>query len=636
MNKLLHIISLLCLMGVFLPPALAQKKSNNKKAQQHYENSLKSLQTNQYGAAIASLQKAITEDSSFATAYQQLGDIYRTQRLFDKAIPNYDRVLQLDPSLTPLTRFGLGEALLHTGSYSKAIPYLEQYSNGNIPEKSKRLVDKYLADCRFALGHPQTASLELVRLPATINTSNDEYFPKLTADQHTIIFTRKENNQENFYESHLTAQDDWSEAQKLSGEVNSENFNEGAHCISPDGKYLFFTGCNRPSGYGSCDIYVSKKENGKWSVPTNLGAPVNTKGWEAQPAISADGRTLYFVSNRAGGIGGNDIWKSELGPDGKWKPPVNLGKNINTLYDESAPYIHADNKTLYFSSNGWPGYGGQDLFLSKLDSTGQWAIPNNLGKPINDRYHQTAIHVSMNGEIGFFSTQDSTTRQLDIYEFKLPQNAKPAPVAYIAGTVLDADSKQPLMAKVSVTDTDNQSIVFEDQSDYQDGQFIATLPIGKNYAVHVQSHGYLFYSEQYDLTDTLLADEKFTTKILLAHIKTGNTIQLNNIYFDTNKHDLLPASKSDLHLLLDFLKTNPTVIVEVGGHTDNTGSKELNKSLSEKRAQSVTRYLLQNGIEKRRITSKGYGDQQPIADNETPEGKQLNRRTEIKIIRHEK
>src|SRR5690606_17848090 len=228
--------------------------------------------------------------------YQQLGDIYRSQRLFDQAIPNYREVLRLDADLTPLTDFGLGEALLHTGQYSDAIPYFERYLNTNISEKSKNLVNKYLADCRFALDNTQASPIKLIKLPPSINTQYDEYFPQLTADQHTIIFTRKENNQENFYESHLSNEKDWSEAQKLIGQVNSDNFNEGAHCISPDGKYLFFTGCNRPSGYGSCDIYISKKENGKWSIPTNLGAPINTRGWEAQPAISADGKTLYFVS----------------------------------------------------------------------------------------------------------------------------------------------------------------------------------------------------------------------------------------------------------------------------------------------------------------------------------------------------
>ncbi len=633
MNKVVYVLLFFCCMNTFSSLVWGQQRSNNKKAQQYYDNGVKNLQLQNYDVAIEMLKKAVLEDYTFATAYQQLGDIYRKQQRFSNAIPHYQQVLRLNPGLTTLTIFGLGESLLRTGRYAEALPYLNQYRQIPLSEKSKRLTDKYIADCHFAMNTPSIVQLELRKLPLSINTENDEYFPKLTADNSTIIFTRKEHNQENFYESRLTESNNWTEAKKLIGEINSENFNEGAHCISPDGKYLFFTGCNRPNGQGSCDIYVAKKENGRWSTPTILGAPINTKGWEAQPAISADGRTLYFVSNRPGGMGGNDIWKSELDHNGQWKEPVNLGKNINTAYDESSPYIHADNKTLYFASNGWPGYGGQDLYMSKLDVNGNWTIPTNLGKPINNGYNQTAIHVSMNGAIGYFSSQDTATYQLDIYEFTLPQFIKPNPVAYIAGTVLDAENRQPLLAKVSVTNTDTQVTVFEDQSDYQDGKFIAALPIGQNYAVHVQSTGYLFDSKQYDLTDTNLANEKFAVEILLSTIKPGNITRLGNIYFASNKYDLLPTSTSDLQLLLKFLEVNPTVIVEVGGHTDNTGSKDLNRLLSENRARSVTHYLLKNGINKSRITSKGYGDQAPVASNDTADGRQLNRRTEIKIIK---
>lgn len=632
MNWIIALISCICLVGVSSFNVVGQVKSDHKKAQQHFENGTKNLHLRNYDKAITELGKSVDLDPTFASAFQQLGDIYRLQRKYDQAVPHYQRVMELNPSLTPLTQFGLGESLLLTGQYELAIPHLERYLQGNISDKSKRLVEKYLEDCRYAIDHSQHLDLTLIRLPISINSSSDEYFPKLTADNSNIIFTRKENNQENFYESHMMDDNNWSDARKLIGTINSDQFNEGAHCISPDGKYLFFTGCNRPNGLGSCDIYVSKKENGKWTEPINLGAPINSRGWEAQPAISADGRTLYFVSNRAGGFGGNDIWKSELDKDGKWKTPVNLGKNINTAYNEASPYIHADNKTLYFSSNGWPGYGGQDLYFSQLDSMGHWAVPQNLGLPINNHYDQTSVHVNMSGAIGFFSSQDSTG-QLDIFSFQLPESIKPDPVAYITGLVLDSETRQPLLATVSVTNTSDHKLVFEDVSDYQDGRFIATLPIGSNYAVHVQKEGYLFDSEQYDLTDKLLANEEFTKEILLDPIKSGNIIRLNNIYFDVNKYDLLPSSQSDLLLLLKFLQLNTHTVVEIGGHTDSTGNEEANKKLSERRAQAVVDYLIQNGITKRQITSKGYGDQQPVASNDTEEGRQLNRRTEIKVLR---
>src|SRR5690606_30632465 len=239
----------------------------------------------------------------------------------------------------------------------------------------------------------------------------------------------------------------------LQGDINSELYNEGAHCISPDGKYLFFTGCNRPDGRGSCDIYVSRREGDRWGAPHNIGAPVNSGGWEAQPALAADGRTLYFVSNRRGGQGGYDIWKSELQGNGQWGTPTNLGPSVNTRYDESSPYIHADNRTLYFASNGWPGFGDKDIFKSELDNNGNWQTPTNLGYPINDHHEQSALSVSMNGQQAFFSTRRAdAVGGLDIYSFELPQQIRPNPVAYLKGRIVDAESKSPIQANVTVTD----------------------------------------------------------------------------------------------------------------------------------------------------------------------------------------
>lgn len=627
-SKSILFLFLLCIS--FL--SYGQKQSNNKKAQSFYDQAQKQLVLQNMENSIRLLKSAIAEDHTFATAQQQLADIYRRQEKYTLAIPLYQAVLLHDASLTPLTRFGLGESLLFEGHYAEAKENLLEYARNNLSEKSKITVNKYLSDCSFALAYQSTTANfpVLTKLSASINSPNDEYFPKLTADNNTIIFTRKLHNKESFYES-TRHKDKWTEATKLLGDINSEDFNEGAHCISPDGKYLFFTGCNRPNGLGSCDIYVAKKENGKWSKPHNLGAPINTRGWEAQPAISADGKTLYFVSNRSSGYGGNDIWKSELGTNGQWQPPVNLGPKINTSFDEGAPYIHADNQTLYFASDGWPGFGRSDIFTSTIDNNGNWTTPVNLGKPANNHYNQMSLHVSMNGELAFLATKDSSD-QLDIYSYSLPKEFQPTPVAYIAGTVLDADSKKPLGATISVTNTKDEKVVFQDLADYQDGKFIATLPLGSNYAVHVQHQNYMFDSEQYDLNDHQLSNKEFTTEILLQPIRAGNTTQLNNIYFDIDKYDLLPASNPDLKLLLNFLKSNQRVNIEVSGHTDNTGNKHHNQKLSENRAKAVTSFLLDHGIASERLKSVGYGDLQPIAPNDKEENRRLNRRTEIKIL----
>ncbi|ERJ59975.1 OmpA family protein [Sphingobacterium paucimobilis] len=621
--KLICFLLLLCWYNL----SFGQKPSTNRKAQIAYENATKQLALQNRAKAIDELKKAIELDPQFATAYQQLADLYRSENKYTEAIPLYKKVLQIDPNLTKLTLFGLGESQLANAAYQEALTNLSRYAEGELSAKSRQKVQQYMDNCQFALLHHKTDSVQVHRLPATVNTTDDEYFPKLTADGKRLIFTRKSNNQENFFESNLI-EENWSTAQKLVGSINSELFNEGAHSISPDGKYLFFTGCNRPNGLGSCDIYVSKFENGTWSAPHNLGYPVNTKGWEAQPAISADGRTLYFVSNRPGGMGGSDIWKSELSADGKWQTPQNLGPQVNTAFDERSPYIHPDNKTLYFASEGWPGFGRYDLFKTQLDSLGQWSTPINLGAPINNNYDQTAIHVTMNGTLGYMASADSSG-QLDIYSVNIPKPLQPIPVAYIQGTIYDAENKKTLSATISVTNTHNLEVVYLDQSDDQDGQFIATLPVGANYAVHVHKEGYMFDSRQYDISDTALKNEVFKKDVFLQPIRKGNTIQLNNIYFDTDSSIPLKSSASELQLLLRFMQLNRTVNIEIAGHTDNTGNKAHNQRLSENRASAISAYLLEKGIPESRVKSIGYGDTKPISDNTSPEGKQRNRRTEI-------
>src|SRR5690606_29094072 len=421
-------------------------------------------------------------------------------------------VIKLDSALTPLTWFGLDESLLHTGNYSNALIALKRYRNTpGLTADGKRLTEKYIADCQF--------SIRAVRKPIPfspqnpgppINSIYDEYFPRLTADQQTIIFTRKKDNRENFFESSRDSSGDWQEATLLKGQINSDLYNEGAHCISPDGKYLFFTGCNRPDGLGSCDIYVARREDDRWGTPHNLGAPINTRGWEAQPALAADGRTLYFVSNRPGGEGGYDIWKTSLKTDGQWEEPRNLGPAINTPYDESSPYIHADNRTLYFASNGWPGLGDKDIFKSKSDSAGAWEKPVNLGYPINDHHEQSALTVSMNGARAFFSTRrPDAIGGLDIYAFQLADPLRPDPVAYLKGLIVDAESNDPVHAVVTVTDVASNRMVYKEQADYEDGTFLAPLPFGKTYALRINQPGYLFFSESYPLDDSAKINDAY-------------------------------------------------------------------------------------------------------------------------------
>lgn len=616
--------------------AFGQETSSNRKAQASYEQASDLLRRQASGEAIQALHTAIELDPAFASPHQQLGDLYRRQKVYGKAISHYQQVLVLAPELTPLTYLGLGESLLHTGDYRGALAALETYlQTPGLAQASQVKAEKYIADCRFSI--EASASEPMIPIHnawPSINSEADEYFPSLTADQNTIIFTRKTGNRENFYMSTRDSTTYWQEAVLLEGEVNSELYNEGAHCISPDGKYLFFTGCNRPDGLGSCDIYVSRREGDQWGTPHNLGTPINTRGWEAQPSLSADGRTLYFVSNRQGGQGGYDIWRSTLRPNGQWGQPRNLGPKINTSYDESAPYIHADSQTLYFASNGWPGFGDKDIFKSRMDGEGEWQEPTNLGKPINDHYEQSALTVSMNGREAFLSSRGSDgVGGLDIYNFILPAQLQPQPVAYLKGLIIDAKEQLPLPAEVTITDVRTHELLYHDGADYEDGTFLAPLPFGNTYALHVKHPGYMFFSENYPLADSSKVNDAYAITVHLTRIEAGQIEVLNNLFFEVNEYELLPESTSDLDNLVQFLTLNSETVIEIGGHTDNTGSEQHNQRLSENRARAVYAHLINEGINASRIRYKGYGQHVPVSDNDTTEGRRRNRRTDMKILK---
>ncbi len=421
----------------------------------------------------------------------------------------------------------------------------------------------------------------------------------------------------------------WQTATPLT-QINSE-FNEGALSLSQDGKVLFFTGCNRPDGLGRCDIYVTQKRGDTWSSPYDISPPVNTPGWESQPSISADGRTLYFVSNRKGGYGGYDIWKSKLTEKG-WSEPENLGPNINTSFDEQSPFIHPDDSTLYFCSNGWPGLGGKDLFVSRLGTDGKWQKPVNLGYPINSSGDENGLTLTAGGNHAFFSSNNLNGHGgFDIYTFELPATLRPHKVTYVKGIVMDAKTKQPLESAVEIVDLEKNTPVYQDYSSADKGDFLATITTGKNYGLNISKEGYLFYSANFSLFGQ--EDRKpYNLTVLLQPIEVGNKVVLNNIFFDTNKFDIKDESKPELLKIIDFLSVNPRIHIEISGHTDNVGGPQMNQTLSENRAKAVYQYLVSGGVNAGRLTYKGYGETQPIEPNDNDDNRSKNRRTEFKII----
>ena len=629
------LLLLLCLLPCI---CLAQKQTSSpvKQAQKSYNLANQYLSYRLYDKAIAELSQAVILDKNFTAAYQQLGDIYRKTGNFSKALISYKRVIEIDPEFFPLTYFGLAESELNTGNYANAFEHFNKYlSYPGLSAESKQKTTKYIADCSFSLDAIKNpVSFKPVNLGPGINSKEEEYLPVITADEKMIIFTRQTNRNEDFFKS-VKRDSLWASAEYLSKEINTFNYNEGAQCISPDGNYLFFTGCNRPDGLGRCDIYISRWEGNGWSKPFNIGGPVNTPGWESQPSISADGRTLYFVSTRSGGFGGYDIWKSELNTDGSWGVPINLGPEINTPYDEQSPFIHPDDESLYFSSNGWPGLGNKDLFMSrklfKDEVQTGWKKPHNLGYPINTFGEESGLSISSNGKLAFFSTnQKGGFGGLDIYSFELPEAMRPNTVTYVKGMVFDKITKEILDAKVEIINLKDGKAIFDDVTDPETGEFLATMIAGKSFGLNVSKDGYLFYSQNFT-PDLNLINKPFILEIPLKKIEVGGLVILNNIFFESGKYNLLPESKTELQHLIGFMKENPSVSIEIGGHTDDVGDEKSNLELSENRARTVYDYLVSNLISANKISYKGYGEGLPLNDNSSEENRKNNRRTEFKI-----
>ena len=614
------------------------RQSSNPKALKKYNEALVALEDNRSAEGIALLGSALQIDSNFIDAYLSLAGALGNTKQYKKAVTVYERARLKDSIyFTPyLLPYAINLAGL--GQFEEALAAIRNFLTlDGLSGRSIKAAQYRKKTFEFAVSSSQknkNASYVFApkNLGDSVNSSSSEYYPSVTVTDDALVFTRRTGNaREDFLLSAINSKDSFNKAAPLDGDINLEP-RKGAITVSQDGDWLFFAADIAGAGIGGFDIYKSVYTPSGWSEQENLGDSINTDFWESSPAISPDKRALYFSSTRPGGYGGADLYVSYLKPNGRWTEAVNMGPTINTAGDEMAPFIHADNQTLYFTSDGLPGYGGSDLFVLKKLTGGQWGIPENMGYPINTIENEGSLAVAADGYTAYYASDREDSRGgLDIYSFTLPAHARPFKTIYVKGIVTDLISKKGLPANLELTDNASGTLINKVQTD-ELGHYFITLPEGKDYTFTVNRKGYLFYSSAYALSGAA-PDSTYVKNIALEPIKLASSFVFTQVLFDNNSFALLPASLPELNKLLQILEENPGMHIQISGYTDNIGKTSDNLILSTNRAKSIVNYLSGKGIATERLSYKGFGSDNPIATNETPEGRALNRRTSFTITR---
>lgn len=624
---------------VFFLFSFEMNAQSGKKVEDLYAEAQKQFSAKNYDGTKKTCYQILATEPGFKNAHLLLADVYSKQDSINLEILHLNKAGEIGREWDVV--FRLGEANYKKGDYSEALRYYNIYSDYKyIDVKRQFLLACKIASCRFAIHsmvNPDEFTLQ--KTGNSENLQNEEYWPVTSPDGKKLVFARlsKDPAQGQRGDFYMALPDSamWDISKLLNDTIALDN--EGVQTLSAGSKIMFFTACNRPDRLGNCDIYFIKFEDGKWGAPINAGRPVNSEAWEAQPSFSTGSRSLYFSSDRSGGKGKKDIWKAELtgfSDEGlpQWKGPVNLGNIINTSGNEISPFIHHDNRKLYFVSDTQPGIGGMDLFSAEIDGLGNVINIENLGYPINTHYDDVALSLSYICDTTYFSSSRQTEKGMEIFAFNLDRGLATTPVAYVKARVSDFKTKKPVQVSVRLEIQPFKNNQSQIQETDEKGEAIFGLQLNRNYAFNVSEPGYLFYSKFLNQGKVNSVIAPYLLDIELQPIEIGAEVQLYNIYYETDSFRILPQSEPELQNLVSFLKNNSEMKIEIQGHTDSSGNAEANQKLSERRAKSVFDYLVNNGIQTNRLKSGGYGDKVPIASNDTPEGRMLNRRTTIKII----
>lgn len=505
-------------------------------------------------------------------------------------------------------------------------------------------------------------NVEIENMGKNINSKWGDYYGAVTADESMFLFTSTREGSygkkdatdgdwpEDFWYSLKDENGNWAPAKNLGAPINSGG-HEGLPTLSADGQSIYFY---MSGDKGDGNIYQSNIEGDVWSKPVKMEFCEDIY-WETQPSISSDGNTIFFVSKRDKKDPKNaDIFYSTRKRSGKWKAAKEV-KGINTKYQEGSPFIHPDGKTLYFSSQGFPGVGGYDIFKSVLDAKGNWSTPVNVGYPINTRDSDNGFFINAMGTRAYYhSYKDGGQGKSDFYVVhlvpkpkkdtvvdnivvkdtvveKVAESVAASSVTTVIGVITDEATGESIGTTIEMQNLTTGERIQDFKSNSKTGKYVVVIPAGNNYAIAVSKKGYLFHSENFNIPESA-ASSIVTKNVALKKIEVGKSIVLNNIFFQTGSAELSTESTLELERIIEFMKSESTMKIEIGGHTDDVGSDASNQQLSEKRANSVVAYLTSKGIDSKRLIAKGYGETTPIASNETPEGKQLNRRTEFKVL----
>ena len=681
MKKLLTLIVIFYSLVSLAQNNVEFEKDNFKGDKDGYKEAKKNLEAGDklfemgyvyYKQAIPFYEKANQYNPNNALLNYKLGKCYLYSNFRLKSLPYLEKANKIDTYVDPQLHYMLAKAYHLDMQWNLAIKEYRVFESALNIKESKELIDevkKHIEECntgRELVKNPVRVFIDNVGME--VNTQYPDYGPVISADESIMLFTSRRPTTtgesvdpgineyfEDIYMSTKQTNGKWGPAQNMGKPINTEDHDANSGLSADGTKFLIYIGKNQG------DLYEAELSGDTWGRPEHMNKNINTEFHESSACYSPDGKSVYFISDKPdGSIGDRDIYVSTKDKKGKWGPAVNIGPTINTQWGEEGVFLHPDGKTLYFSSEGHKTMGGYDIFKSVFEN-GKWSEPENMGYPVNTPDDDVFFVISASSKHGYYASVNAKGYgEKDIYLITFLGPEKPmilnnednllaslvAPVKEVViaptvaikeaqltilkGVVTDELTKKPLEATIELIDNQKNEVIATFNSNSVTGKYLVSLPAGKNYGIAVKKENYLFHSENFDIP-AKVAFQEVTKNVALKNLAVGSKIILKNIFFDFDKATLRSESTNELERLTKLLNDVLSLKIEISGHTDAKGADDYNKKLSNSRANAVVDYLIKAGIASDRLTAAGYGEEQPIATNDTEEGRQLNRRTEFKV-----